>query len=68
MGRSEQRLFDEQDAIGHFLWVGGPEDLKELLAMSDHVILALPVTTESKNIIDVDALSAMKKEAFMISS
>ncbi|HIE06529.1 MAG TPA: lactate dehydrogenase [Desulfarculaceae bacterium] len=47
-------------------WVGGSEDLKELLAISDHVVLALPVTAESKNIIDADALSAMKKEAFLI--
>ncbi len=47
-------------------WVGGPEDLKELLAISDHVVLALPVTTESKNIINGDAFSAMKKEAFLI--
>ncbi len=47
-------------------WVGGPEDLKELLLISDHVVLALPVTNESKNIIDADAFSAMKKEAFLI--
>ena len=47
-------------------WVGGSGDLKELLTRSDHVVLALPVTAESKNIIDAEALSAMKKEAFLI--
>ncbi len=47
-------------------WVGGPGDLKELLTRSDHVVLALPVTAESRKIIDGNALSAMKKEAFLI--
>lgn len=47
-------------------WVGEPRDLKELLARSDHVVLALPVTSESENIIDADAFLTMKKEAFLI--
>ena len=47
-------------------WVGGSGDLKELLTRSDHVVLALPVTAESRKIIDGNALSAMKKEAFLI--
>lgn len=47
-------------------WVGDPGDLKELLERSDQVVLALPVTVDSKNIIDGDALSAMKNEAFLI--
>ena len=47
-------------------WVGGAGDLPELLARSDQVILALPVTAESTNIIDDAAFSAMKKEAFLI--
>ncbi len=47
-------------------WVGGSGDLKELLARSDQVILALPVTTASQNIIDAGALAMMKKDAFLI--
>jgi phosphoglycerate dehydrogenase-like enzyme len=47
-------------------WAGGPEDLKELLARSDFVVLCLPVTAESKNIINRDAFLFMKKEAFLI--
>jgi len=47
-------------------WVGGIEDLKELLARSDFVILCLPVTPESRNLIDHNAFSAMKNEAFLI--
>ncbi len=47
-------------------WVGGPGDLKTLLAESDHVVLCLPVTAESENMIDAEALSAMKEDAFLI--
>ena len=47
-------------------WVGGIEDLKELLSRSDFVILCLPVTPESRNLIDHNAFSSMKNEAFLI--
>ena len=47
-------------------WVGGPEDLKELLKRSDYVILCLPLTSDSKDIIDNEAFSAMKQDAFLI--
>lgn len=47
-------------------WAGGTEDLKELLARSDFVVLCLPVTAESKNMINRDAFSSMKKDAFLI--
>ena len=47
-------------------WVGGPEDLKELLKRSDYVILCLPLTSDSKDIIDNEAFSAMKQDAVLI--
>lgn len=47
-------------------WVGGIEDLKEFLSRSDFVILCLPLTPESKNLIDNTAFSSMKEEAFLI--
>ncbi|MBU1161478.1 MAG: 2-hydroxyacid dehydrogenase [Proteobacteria bacterium] len=47
-------------------WVGGIEDLKELLSRSDFVILCLPMTPESRNLIDHNAFSFMKKGAFLI--
>ena len=47
-------------------WVGGIEDLKELLSRSDFVILCLPVTPESSNLIDHNAFSFMKNGAFLI--
>ena len=47
-------------------WVGGIEDLKALLSRSDFVILCLPLTSESRNLIDYSAFSLMKKGAFLI--
>jgi phosphoglycerate dehydrogenase-like enzyme len=47
-------------------WVGGIEDLKELLSRSDFVVLCLPVTPESRNLIDHNAFSFMKNGAFLI--
>jgi len=47
-------------------WVGRIEDLKEFLSRSDFVILCLPMTSESRNLIDHDAFSSMKKGAFLI--
>jgi phosphoglycerate dehydrogenase-like enzyme len=47
-------------------WVGGIENLKELLSRSDFVILCLPVTSESRKLIDHNAFSSMKNEAFLI--
>jgi phosphoglycerate dehydrogenase-like enzyme len=47
-------------------WVGGIENLKELLSGSDFVILCLPLTPESRNLIGRGAFSSMKKGAFLI--
>ncbi len=47
-------------------WVGGVEDLAELLSRSDFVVLCLPVTPESRNLIDYKAFASMKNEAFLI--
>jgi phosphoglycerate dehydrogenase-like enzyme len=47
-------------------WVGGIEDLNELLSRSDIVVLCLPTTPESRNMIDQNAFSSMKSDAFLI--
>jgi phosphoglycerate dehydrogenase-like enzyme len=46
--------------------VGGPETLPALLAESDFVVLAAPLTTETENMIDADTLAAMKPGAWLI--
>lgn len=48
------------------LQVYPPEQLHELLAMADHVVLALPGTKETTHIIDAAALAAMKPSGVLI--
>jgi phosphoglycerate dehydrogenase-like enzyme len=47
-------------------WVGGPQDLPELLGRADHVILALPMTSDTKHLMNRETFSHMKKGAFLI--
>jgi phosphoglycerate dehydrogenase-like enzyme len=44
----------------------GPEGLPELLAESDFVVLAAPLTPATENLIDAPALEAMKPGAWLI--
>ena len=46
--------------------VGGPETLPTLLAESDFVVLAAPLTPDTENMIDADTLAAMKPGAWLI--
>jgi phosphoglycerate dehydrogenase-like enzyme len=46
--------------------VGGPETLPALLAESDFVVLAAPLTPETENMISADTLEAMKPGAWLI--
>ena len=46
--------------------VGGPETLPVLLAESDFIVLAAPLTPETENLIDADALAAVKPGAWLI--
>lgn len=46
--------------------VGGPETLPELLAESDFIVLAAPLTPETENLIDADALAKVKPGAWLI--
>jgi phosphoglycerate dehydrogenase-like enzyme len=46
--------------------VGGPETLSELLGESDFIVLAAPLTPETKDMIDADALARVKPGAWLI--
>lgn len=46
--------------------VVGPDGLHELLAVSDFVVLAAPLTAETDGLIDEAALGAMKRDAWLI--
>ena len=47
-------------------WAGGPGEFTKLLEMSDYVVLCLPLTPESRNLMDRAAFSCMKRTAFLI--
>jgi len=47
-------------------WVGGPGDLERLLGMSDFVVLCLPLTAESRNLLNARTFAAMKRGSFLI--
>ena len=47
-------------------WVGTPDEISRLLQEADYVILSLPLTAESKNIINNDTISHMKRGSFII--
>ena len=47
-------------------WVGTPDELNILLQDADYVILSLPLTSESKHIINSDTIAYMKKGSFLI--
>jgi phosphoglycerate dehydrogenase-like enzyme len=46
--------------------VGGPETLPELLAESDFIVLAAPLTPETEDLIDAEALARVKPGAWLI--
>jgi phosphoglycerate dehydrogenase-like enzyme len=46
--------------------VGGPESLPELLGESDFIVLAAPLTPETEDMIDADALAIVKPGAWLI--
>jgi phosphoglycerate dehydrogenase-like enzyme len=47
-------------------WVGGPEELGALLSNSDFVVLCLPLTGETKQMINRSTLTVMKPGAYLI--
>jgi phosphoglycerate dehydrogenase-like enzyme len=59
---------DEELSFGEAMLdrVGGPETLPALLAESDFVVLAAPLTPDTENMIDADTLATMKPGSWLI--
>ena len=47
-------------------WAGGPDDIHTLLKKSDFVMLCLPVTPESNDLINHETIASMKQNALLI--
>ncbi|MEE9198481.1 MAG: 2-hydroxyacid dehydrogenase [Dehalococcoidia bacterium] len=56
---------DDADRLG-LDFAGGPEDLPFVLGESDFVVLALPVTGETRGLIGERALASLKEGAFIV--
>ena len=65
MGIKRHRPQDARKELG-LDWAGGPGDLDALLSRSDFVVLCLPVTEESRHIIDRHAFSIMRRDAYLV--
>ena len=62
-----RRSPDEQTKTALGLdWIGGKDDLNELLQKSDYVILCLPLSSENMNLMNLESFSQMKEGAFFI--
>jgi phosphoglycerate dehydrogenase-like enzyme len=62
----KRRNLQEAKAELGLEWVGGPEDMQELLNRSDYVILCLPLTADNLNLMDQQAFTSMKRDSFLI--
>ena len=47
-------------------WAGGSQDLVRLLGLSDFVVLCLPLSAESRNLMNRKSFASMKKGSFLI--
>ena len=52
--------------VFRFDFLGGPQDLSHVLAEADFVVLALPVTPQTRGVINAPALARMKNTAYLI--
>lgn len=57
---------DPSSGKGHADSIHGMNELKSLLPQADFVALTCPLTKETENLIDADALGCMKKSAFLV--
>jgi phosphoglycerate dehydrogenase-like enzyme len=47
-------------------WAGGSQDLERLLGLSDFVVLCLPLSTESRSLMNEKTFASMRKSSFLI--
>lgn len=59
---TKRRTPNDPNLDQHF----SPDRIQDLLAASDYVVLCCPLTDETLNLIDADALSAMQSHALLI--
>jgi phosphoglycerate dehydrogenase-like enzyme len=67
-GSATESAASEERAFGEIMLdrVGGPETLPELLAESDFIVLAAPLTPETEEMINAETLAMVKPGAWLI--
>jgi phosphoglycerate dehydrogenase-like enzyme len=67
-GSATESAESEERAFGEIMLdrVGGPETLPELLAESDFIVLAAPLTPETEEMINAETLAKVKPGAWLI--
>ncbi len=53
-------------AMPHVQAVFSPEDMREMLASADHLVVTVPLTPRTRSLLDERAFAAMKPGAFLI--
>ncbi len=56
---------DAADELG-LEWIGGPEELSELLGRSDYVVLSLPLTPDTFHLMNSNTFRQMKPDGYLI--
>jgi len=65
LGIKRHDLLQAKEELG-LDWIGTPDDLAILLREADYVVLCLPLTAESRHLLDRQALHLMKPGAYVI--
>jgi phosphoglycerate dehydrogenase-like enzyme len=60
------RRHAQSDVPRDLMFIGGPERLDELLGLSDYVAVTLPLSPETRGLIDARRLGLMKPSAYLI--
>jgi phosphoglycerate dehydrogenase-like enzyme len=60
------RRHPSPDTPSGLMFIGGPERLDDLLSLSDYLVITLPLSAETRGLIDVRRLGLMKSSAYLI--
>lgn len=47
-------------------WIGGPGQLRELLSMSDYLVVCCPLTVQTRGLLDAEKLAWLKPGAYLV--
>jgi phosphoglycerate dehydrogenase-like enzyme len=60
------RAHPQADDVAELDWLGGPQQLDELLATSDYLVVCCPLNEQTRGLLDAQRLAQMKPGAYLI--